>query len=155
MIDDPARWAGDYAEAGAHSVTFHVEAAARPVEVARGIRQRGARVGLAIRPGTAVEPYLEMLDEVDMVLVMTVEPGFGGQSFIESTMPKLRSLRRAVDTSGLDVWLQVDGGINDDTIGIAADAGANTFVAGSSVFGAEHAGEQIALLRARAAEHAH
>ena len=155
MIDDPARWAGDYAEAGAHSVTFHAEAAADPVDIARGIRRRGARAGLAIKPGTPIEPYLPLLDEVDMVLVMTVEPGFGGQRFLASTMPKLRRLREAVDATGLDVWVQVDGGINEDTIGEAADAGANTFVAGSSVFGAEHAGDQLALLRARAAQHAH
>ncbi|MCS5735266.1 ribulose-phosphate 3-epimerase [Herbiconiux daphne] len=155
MVDDPARWAGDYAEAGAHSVTFHAEAAADPVDIARGIRRRGARAGLAIKPGTPIEPYLPLLDEVDMVLVMTVEPGFGGQSFLASTMPKLRRLREAVDATGLDVWVQVDGGINEDTIGEAADAGANTFVAGSSVFGAEHAGDQLALLRARAAQHAH
>ncbi|WP_291050156.1 ribulose-phosphate 3-epimerase [Herbiconiux sp.] len=155
MIEDPARWAPGYAEAGAYSVTFHAEAAGRPADVARSIRDRGARAGLAIKPGTDIEPYLEILPEVDMVLIMTVEPGFGGQSFLPETMPKLRQLRQAVDASGLDVWVQVDGGITADTVGIAAEAGANTFVAGSSVFTADNAAAQIALLRAQAAAHSH
>ena len=155
MIDDPARWAPGYAEAGAYSVTFHAEATTDPVAVARSLRDRGARAGIALKPGTDVAPYLELLPEFDMVLIMTVEPGFGGQSFMESTMPKLRELRAAVDASGLDVWMQVDGGINENTIGIAAEAGADTFVAGSSVFGAESAAAQIDLLRTSAAAHSH
>jgi len=155
MIDDPDRWAPAYAETGAYSVTFHAEAAADPVKVARSLRERGARAGIALKPGTSAEPFLELLPEFDMVLVMTVEPGFGGQSFMSSTMPKLSTLSSAVRASGLDVWLQVDGGINDDTIAIAADAGADTFVAGSSVFGAESASAQIEKLRALADEHTH
>ncbi|TAJ46195.1 MAG: ribulose-phosphate 3-epimerase [Herbiconiux sp.] len=155
MIDDPDRWAPAYAETGAYSVTFHAEAAADPVKVARSLRERGARAGIALKPGTSAEPFLELLPEFDMVLVMTVEPGFGGQSFMSSTMPKLNTLSSAVRASGLDVWLQVDGGINDDTIAIAADAGADTFVAGSSVFGAESASAQIEKLRALAGEHTH
>ncbi|MGD8169102.1 ribulose-phosphate 3-epimerase [Herbiconiux sp. P16] len=155
MIADPERWARGYAEAGAASVTFHAEATERPAEVARGIRAGGARAGLAIKPGTDIDAYLDLLPEVDMVLVMTVEPGFGGQSFLASTMPKLQRLRSAVDSSGLDVWVQVDGGITEQTIAIAAEAGANTFVAGSSVFGAENAGEQIDLLRRTAEAHSH
>ncbi len=155
MIDDPERWAPGYAEAGAYSVTFHAEATTEPVALARRLRQIGARAGIALKPGTDVAPYLDVLPEFDQVLVMTVEPGFGGQSFMESTMPKLAQLHRAVQKSGLDVWLQVDGGITAQTIEIAAAAGADTFVAGSSVFGAENPAAQISLLRERAASHRH
>jgi ribulose-phosphate 3-epimerase len=155
MIDDPDRWAPGYAEAGAFSVTFHAEAAMDAVALARRLRAIGARAGIAVKPGTAIEPYLELLPEFDQVLVMTVEPGFGGQSFIGSTMPKLGLLRDAVAGSGLDVWLQVDGGITEETIAIAAEAGATTFVAGSSVFGAADPARQIALLRAAAESHSH
>jgi ribulose-phosphate 3-epimerase len=155
MIDDPARWAPGYAEAGAFSVTFHAEATDAPVAIARRLREIGARAGLAVKPGTPIETYLDIVTEFDQVLVMTVEPGFGGQSFMHSTMPKLQLLRGAVDASGLDIWLQVDGGINDDTIGIAAEAGADTFVAGSSVFGADSPAAKIAQLRALAADHVH
>jgi ribulose-phosphate 3-epimerase len=155
MIDDPDRWAPGYAELGAFSVTFHAEAAADAVALARRLRDIGSRAGIALKPGTPVEPWLDLLPEFDQVLVMTVEPGFGGQSFIESTMPKLRALRPAVAASGLDVWLQVDGGINEQTIAIAADAGADTFVAGSSVFNAPDPAEQIAVLREAARAHSH
>lgn len=155
MIDDPDRWAPGYAELGAYSVTFHAEAAADPVGLARRIRDIGARAGIALKPGTTVEPYLDLLAEFDQILVMTVEPGFGGQSFIESTMPKLTLLRSAVNRSGLDVWLQVDGGVNESTIAMAAEAGADTFVAGSSVFNATDPAAQIELLRTEAKAHAH
>jgi ribulose-phosphate 3-epimerase len=156
MIDDPDRWAPGYAEAGAYSVTFHAEAAADAVALARRLRQIGARAGIALKPGTDVQPYLELLPEFDQVLVMTVEPGFGGQTFMESTMPKLALLRETVTAKGLDVWLQVDGGITETTIAIAADAGADTFVAGSSVFRAADPSEQIVALRtAAAAVHVH
>lgn len=154
MIDDPDRWAPGYAEAGAFSVTFHAEAADNPVAIARRLRQIGARAGIALKPGTAVEPYLDLLDEFDQVLVMTVEPGFGGQSFMESVMPKLGLLRAKVRATGLDVWLQVDGGITETTIAVAADAGADTFVAGSSVFRGVP-DDQIAILRQAAQAHAH
>ncbi len=155
MIDDPDRWAPGYAEAGAFSVTFHAEAVGDPVALARRLREIGARAGIAVKPGTAIEPYLELLPEFDQVLVMTVEPGFGGQSFIESTMPKLGRLKDAAARSGLDIWLQVDGGINEQTIAIAAEAGADTFVAGSSVFNAGDPAAQIATLRAAAQRHGH
>ena len=155
MIDDPDRWAPGYAEAGAFSVTFHAEATDDAASLARRLRDIGARAGIALKPSTAVEPYLDLLPEFDQVLVMTVEPGFGGQSFMESTMPKLRALRPAVAASGLDIWLQVDGGISERTIGIAAEAGADTFVAGSSVFGAADPTAQIAALRAAAEAHPH
>src|SRR6185312_3959530 len=155
MIDDADRWAPGYAELGAYSVTFHAEATTDAVALARRIREIGARAGIALKPSTPAEPYLELLEEFDQVLVMTVEPGFGGQSFMEETMPKLTQLRAAAQRSGLDVWLQVDGGVNETTIGIAAEAGADTFVAGSSVFNAHDPASQIELLRSAAASHSH
>ena len=155
MISDADRWAPGYAELGAFSVTFHAEAASDVVSTARALRDRGSRAGLAVKPGTPIEPYLDVLHEFDQVLVMTVEPGFGGQSFMAETMPKLRTLRAAVERHGLDVWLQVDGGISLETIGIAAEAGADTFVAGSAVFGADSVEQAIAELRAAAERHAH
>ena len=154
MMDDPDRWAPGYAEAGAFSVTFHAEATGDAVGLARRLREIGARAGIALKPGTPVEDYLELLDEFDQVLVMTVEPGFGGQSFMESMMPKLVLLREQVSKTGLDVWLQVDGGVTEQTIEIAAEAGADTFVAGSSVFRGDP-GTQIALLRTAAERHVH
>jgi ribulose-phosphate 3-epimerase len=155
MIDDPERWAPGYAEAGAYSVTFHAEATGDAVTLARKLRDLGARAGIALKPGTDVTDYLDIVNEFDQVLVMTVEPGFGGQSFIESTMPKLVALREAVSRTGLDIWLQVDGGINEETILIAAEAGADTFVAGSSVFGAENPALAISTLRSLAEQHVH
>jgi ribulose-phosphate 3-epimerase len=155
MIEDPDRWAPTYAEAGAASVTFHAEAATAPVRLARELRRLGARAGVALRPATPVEPFLDLLAEVDMILVMTVEPGFGGQSFIDGTLPKIRRARQAVSESGLDVWIQVDGGVSRSTIEKAADAGANVFVAGSAVYGAESIPDEIAILRAMAGEHVH
>ena len=154
MIDDPDRWAPGYAELGAFSVTFHAEAATDAVALARRLREIGARAGIALKPDTDVEPYLELLPEFDQVLVMTVEPGFGGQSFLDSVMPKLGLLRAEVERTGLDVWLQVDGGVDERTIGIAADAGADTFVAGSAVFKGDPT-VQIAALRAAAVAHKH
>jgi ribulose-phosphate 3-epimerase len=155
MIDDPERWAPGYAQAGAYSVTFHAEATGDAVTLARKLRDLGARAGIALKPGTDVTDYLDIVNEFDQVLVMTVEPGFGGQSFIESTMPKLVALREAVSHTGLDIWLQVDGGINEETILIAAEAGADTFVAGSSVFGAENPALAISTLRSLAEQHVH
>jgi ribulose-phosphate 3-epimerase len=150
MITDVDHWAPGYAELGAFSVTFHAEATAEPVALARRLRAIGARAGLALKPGTEVAPYLELLPEFDQLLIMTVEPGFGGQSFMDELMPKVSAARAAIGARGLDVWVQVDGGVTVDTIGIAAAAGADTFVAGSSVYGAENAGDAIAALRAAA-----
>ena len=147
MIADPDRWAPSYAEAGAQSVTFHAEAASAPVRLARELRERGARAGLALSPATPVEPFLDWLGEVDMVLVMTVEPGFGGQSFLDGCLPKLRRLRRAVDEHGLEVRLQVDGGVSAETVERCAEAGADVFVAGSAVYGADDPAAAIADLR--------
>ncbi|HEY4153103.1 MAG TPA: ribulose-phosphate 3-epimerase [Pseudolysinimonas sp.] len=156
MITDVDRLATGYAELGVFSVTFHAEATSDPVALSRRLRAIGARAGLAVKPGTDVTAYLELLPEFDQLLVMTVEPGFGGQSFMTGMLPKIAAVRAAVDAAALDVWVQVDGGITTDTIGRAAEAGADTFVAGSSVYGAESAADAIAALRdAVSAPHAH
>jgi ribulose-phosphate 3-epimerase len=156
MIEDPDRWAPAYAEAGAASVTFHAEAAAAPVRLARTLRAAGARAGLALKPATPVEPFVDLLPEVDMLLVMTVEPGFGGQRFLDVCLPKIRRTRQAIRDAGLDVWLQVDGGVSVETIERAAEAGADVFVAGSAVYGAADAAAEIERLRELAgAAHAH
>ena len=155
MIEDPDRWAPTYAEAGAQSVTFHVEAARDPRTLARTLRAAGARAGLAIKPGTPWAPYEELLPELDMVLVMTVEPGFGGQSFMADQMPKVAQVREAVRRHGGEVWIQVDGGVSARTIEQCAEAGADVFVAGSAVYGAESAAAAVDELRSLAASHAH
>jgi len=150
MIEDPDRWAPGYAEAGAQGVTFHAEAAAAPVRLARELRRLGARAGLALRPATPVEPFVDLLAEFDMLLVMTVEPGFGGQGFLDVCLPKIRRARRAISAAGLDVWLQVDGGVSTETIERCAQAGADVFVAGSAVYGADDAAAAVSELRAAA-----
>ncbi|MBG6225613.1 ribulose-phosphate 3-epimerase [Arthrobacter sp. CAN_A2] len=150
MIEDADRWAPAYAEAGAASVTFHAEAAAAPVRLARELRDAGAKAGMALRPATPVEPYLDMLGELDLLLVMTVEPGFGGQSFLDLTLPKIRRAAEAVRGADRPLAIQVDGGITEETILRAADAGATVFVAGSSVYGADDAAAAITALRAAA-----
>ena len=150
MIEDPDRWAPAYVEAGASSVTFHVEVATAPVRLARELRAQGARAGMALRPATPVEPYEELLGELDMLLVMTVEPGFGGQAFLDICLPKIRRTRELLDKHGLDLWLQVDGGVSMETIERCAEAGADTFVAGSAVFKAEDPAAMIDRLRAAA-----
>ncbi|MUK00735.1 ribulose-phosphate 3-epimerase [Vibrio cholerae] len=150
MIEDADRWAPGYAEAGAASVTFHAEASAAPVKLARELRDAGAKAAMALRPATPVEPYLDMLGELDMLLVMTVEPGFGGQAFLDLTLPKIRRAAAAVRDAGLPLVIQVDGGITRETILRAADAGATVFVAGSSVYGADDAAEAITALRTAA-----
>ncbi|GAA3771676.1 ribulose-phosphate 3-epimerase [Microbacterium kribbense] len=155
MIDDPDRWAPEYAELGAASVTFHLEAATEPVALARRLRAIGARAGVAVKPTTAVESLFDILEDFDQILVMTVEPGFGGQSFMPETMPKLRRLADEARRRGSAVWLQVDGGISPNTIAAAAEAGADTFVAGSAVFGAADPAAAIAQLRGQAREHRH
>jgi len=145
MIDDPDRWAPGYAEAGAKSVTFHVEAAAAPVRLARGLRRLGARAGMALKPATPVEPYLDLLPELDMLLVMSVEPGFGGQAFLDVVLPKIRRARQAI--GDLDIWLQVDGGVAMDTVERCAEAGADVLVAGSAVYGAADPAAAVTALR--------
>jgi ribulose-phosphate 3-epimerase len=150
MIDDPDRWAVGYAEAGAHNVTVHVEAAADPVGIARDIRAAGARAGLSVKPGTPFEPYVELLRHYDTLLVMSVEPGFGGQEFMPEVLDKVRRARELVDSGELRVVVEIDGGINDETIERAAQAGVDCFVAGSAVYGAQDPAKAVAALRERA-----
>ncbi len=150
MIEDPDRWAPAYAEAGARSVTFHVEAAAAPIRLARQLRQEGARAGMALKPATPIEPYCDLLPELDMVLLMTVEPGFGGQPFLDVVLPKITRTRQLLKDKDSAVWLQVDGGISASTIERAAEAGADVFVAGSAVFNADNPAETVSRLRATA-----
>ena len=152
MIADADRWAPGFADAGLASVTFHAEAAIAPIKLARELRARGSKAGMALRPGTPVEPYLDMLSELDMLLIMTVEPGFGGQAFLDVTLPKIRRARKAIDGSGIGVAIQVDGGITEDTITRAAEAGANVFVAGSAVYGADDPAAAIDRLRQTGSE---
>lgn len=152
MIEDVDRWAPGYAELGAASVTFHLEATSEPVALARRLRGIGARAGVAVKPATSVDALVDVLDEFDQILVMTVEPGFGGQSFMADMMPKLAVLAEAARRRGSSVWLQVDGGISASTIEQAAAAGADTFVAGSAVFGHADPDEAIRVLRSLALE---
>ncbi|MFE2513527.1 ribulose-phosphate 3-epimerase [Streptomyces naganishii] len=150
MIEDADRWAPQYVEAGASSVTFHVEAAAAPVRLAREIRAKGARASMALKPATPIEPYEDLLPELDMLLIMTVEPGFGGQAFLDIMLPKIRRTRELISKHGLQLWLQVDGGVSASTIERCADAGADVFVAGSAVYGANDPEEAVRALRTQA-----
>ncbi len=150
MIDDPDRWAPGYAEAGAYNVTFHAEATDNPVAVGRDIRAAGGKAGLSIKPGTPLDPYLEILRDFDTLLVMSVEPGFGGQSFIPEVLDKVARVRRLVDSGELTILIEIDGGINADTIEQAAEAGVDCFVAGSAVYGAGDPGAAVEALRRQA-----
>ncbi len=150
MIDDPDRWAPAYAEAGCGSVTFHIEAAKAPVRLAREIRARGARASMALKPATPIEPYEDLLAELDMLLIMTVEPGFGGQKFLDLCLPKIRRARALMDKYGVETWLQVDGGVSLETIERCAEAGADVFVAGSAVYSAADPDTMVGELRAMA-----
>jgi ribulose-phosphate 3-epimerase len=151
MIDDPDREAAAYVEAGCGSVTFHVEACRAPVRLAREIRSQGARASMALKPATPIEPYEDLLAELDMVLLMTVEPGFGGQKFLDLVLPKIRRTRALMDKHGVETWLQVDGGVSLETIGRCAEAGADVFVAGSAVFSADDPDAMVTALREAAA----
>jgi ribulose-phosphate 3-epimerase len=150
MIEEPDRHALAYVEAGCGSVTFHVEAAQAPVRLARELRAHGARASMALKPATPVEPYEDLLPELDMLLVMTVEPGFGGQRFLDLCLPKIRRARELMDKHGLETWLQVDGGISLETIERCVEAGADVFVAGSAVYSADDPDAMVAELRATA-----
>jgi ribulose-phosphate 3-epimerase len=147
MIEDPDTWAVQYAEAGARSVTIHAEAAQAPIRTLRQIRAAGGRAGLAFNPPTSIDPYADLLPEIDMLLLMTIEPGFGGQEFMEFVLPKIRRAREYINGYGGDVWLQVDGGVSEETIGRCAEAGADMFVAGSAVFSAEDPAAAVKVLR--------
>ncbi len=150
MIADPDRWAADYAERGAANVTIHAEAVSDLPRTTAGIRAAGARTGLAVKPATPVERYLDDLHRFDLLLLMTIEPGFGGQKFMTEVLPKITAARRLIDERGLDLWLQIDGGVNERTIEQAAEAGVDVFVAGTAVFGADDPGEAVEKLRAQA-----
>lgn len=150
MIEDADTWAPQYAEAGCYSVTFHVEAAKAPIRLARELRKLGSRAAMALKPATPIEPYADMLTELDMVLLMTVEPGFGGQKFLDLVLPKLRRTRELVKRTGQEIWIEVDGGISLETIERAADAGADVFVAGTAVYRADNPDEMVNALRAKA-----
>jgi ribulose-phosphate 3-epimerase len=152
MIEDPDRWAPSYAEAGAGSVTFHAEAAQAPVRLARTLRSAGARAGLALRPATTVDSVATLLPEIDLLLLMTVEPGFGGQSFLDGMLPKIRHARELVRDGQHRIAVQVDGGVDDDTIGRCAEAGADVFVAGSAVYGSDDPEQAVSRLRERASK---
>jgi len=150
MIAQADRWAPAYAEAGAESVTFHIEASDAPVKLARELRGHGARASMALRPATPIEPYEDLLGELDMVLLMTVEPGFGGQKFLDLVLPKIRRTRKLLDARGGDIWLQVDGGVSAETIERCVEAGADTFVAGSAVFSSDDPDAVVRALKAQA-----
>ena len=147
MIEDPDVWAPGYVDAGAQTVTFHLEAAKAPIRLAREIRSRGGRAAVALKPAAPVEQIADFIEEFDQVLLMTVEPGFGGQSFLDCVLPKIRRTRELIDRTGKDIWLQVDGGVSPRTIARAAQAGADTFVAGSAVYRAEAPDEAVQRLR--------
>jgi ribulose-phosphate 3-epimerase len=148
MIEDPDRWAPAYAEVGAGSVTFHIEAARAPVRLAREIRAKQARAGVALKPATPVDSVADLLGEIDMILIMSVEPGFGGQPFLDLAIPKIRRARELIGDA--DIWLQVDGGVSQETVERCAEAGADVFVAGSAVFGAADPAAACAALRSAA-----
>jgi ribulose-phosphate 3-epimerase len=150
MIEDPDRWAPAYAEVGAESVTFHAEAAHAPTRLARELRSQGVRAGLALNPATPIEAFSDLLPEFDMVLLMTIEPGFAGQQFLDVVLPKIRRTRQLIGRQESAVWLQVDGGISPSTIERAAEAGADVFVAGSAVFNADDPAAMVQSLRASA-----
>ena len=150
MIDDPDRWAVGYAEAGAFNVTVHAEAVAEPVSLAMDLKAAGAAAGLSIKPGTDLDDWVEVLRSYDTLLIMTVEPGFGGQEFMDAMLEKIRRARAMVDTGHLNLMIEVDGGINADTVARAAEAGADCFVAGSAIYGARDPSAAIEALRRRA-----
>ena len=155
MIADADRNAPVYAEIGCASVTFHAEAAAAPVRLARELRRLGAKASLALKPATPIEPFIDLLGEFDQILIMTVEPGFGGQKFLDVCLPKIKRTREAISAAGLEIKLQVDGGVSASTIDRVVDAGADVLVAGSAVYGAEDAAAAISELRTLAAAHTH
>ena len=151
MIVDPEAWAVQYAEADVQNVTFHAEAAEDPVALAKDVRAAGAQVGLAIDRDTLVEPYLDLLPHFDLLLIMTIKAGSGGQAFLPEMLDKVRIARRHLSSGHIDLRIEVDGGISEDTIGQAAQAGADTFVAGTAVFAAADPALAVQRLRERAA----
>jgi ribulose-phosphate 3-epimerase len=149
MVEDGDVAGPQFAEFGCASVTVHAEATSNIAQTLKSIRKIGSRSGLALKPGSEIEEYSEFIDDVDMFLIMTVEPGFGGQSFMSEMVPKIQRTRKLIGSR--PIWLQVDGGISEKTIEIAASAGADTFVAGSAVFKADDPAEMVRRLRSMAA----
>lgn len=150
MIENADVWAPQYAEAGCESVTFHLEASQAPIRTARQLRKLGARASIGLRPQTAIEPIADIISEFDMVLIMTVDPGFGGQSFLDGMLGKIRRTREIAQRSGQEIWIQVDGGVAESTIERCVDAGANVFVAGSAVFRADDPDAMVRALKDQA-----
>jgi ribulose-phosphate 3-epimerase len=151
MIEEPRRWAPAYADAGAYNVTFHAEACDNPVALAKELRSAGVKAGLAIDRDTPVEPYLEILPSFDTLLIMTIKAGFGGQRFLPHLLDKVRTARAHANAGHLELRIEVDGGITEDTIERAAEAGADCFVAGTAVYGADDPAAAVRRLRAQAA----
>lgn len=151
MIEHPEKWVDNYIDAGAACVIFHVEATNDPLSLARYLKGKGVRAGFSLRPGTPIEDYLDIVPEFDLVLVMSVEPGFGGQSFMPEQLEKVRTLRALIDEKQLECFIEIDGGINATTIRQAAEAGCDAFVAGSAVYGATDPAAAVDELRALAA----
>lgn len=150
MIEDPDRWAPEFARCGVDSVTFHMGATHAPIRLARQLHDMGVKACFAVRPAEPVEPLFDILDEFDMILIMTVEPGFGGQKFLSNQMDKVRRLRDQITAKGLDTHIQVDGGVSPATAAQVAKAGADVLVAGSAVYGADNPAEAIAAIREQA-----
>ena len=153
MINDPIRYIDDFVKAGADLITIHYESCDDPLKVLRYIRSKEVRCAIAISPATPVEVLYPLLSEVDMVLIMTVVPGFGGQKLIPETLPKIKAVKEYIDANGLKVDIQVDGGITSDNIGLLTEAGANIIVAGSAIFRAPKPSVVINEMRKQAAAH--
>ena len=149
MIDPVDNLAQDFIKAGADLISFHPEASRHVHRSIRAIKEKGCKVGLVFNPATSLDILENELDEIDLVLIMSVNPGFGGQSFIESSLDKLKKVRQMIDASGRDIRLEIDGGINKDTIAKAAEAGADTFVAGSAIFNTDNYEQTISDLRSK------
>lgn len=147
MIVDPGKYIEDFAKAGAHIITFHIEAEGDPVAIVKKIHDSGRKAGVSLRPGTPMEALLPVLDIVDMVLVMSVEPGFGGQKFMPEAIERIRWLRETDKTRETPLYIEVDGGINMETAPLCIEAGADILVAGSAVFGAPNPAEAVRALR--------
>ena len=149
MIDPVDSLAQDFIKAGADLISFHPEASRHVHRSIRAIKEKSCKVGLVFNPATSLDILENVLDEIDLVLIMSVNPGFGGQSFIESSLDKLKKVRQMIDVSGRDIRLEIDGGINKDTIAKAAEAGADTFVAGSAIFNTDNYEQTISDLRSK------
>ena len=149
MIDPVDELAQRFIEAGADLISFHPEAATHVHRSIHAVKDKGCKAGLVYNPATPLNTLENVLDDIDLVLIMSVNPGFGGQSFIHSSLDKITQVRKMIDDSGKDIRLEVDGGINNDTIGLAASAGADTFVAGSAIFNTENYEQTISELRSK------